>query len=90
MSDDRFTEIPIPDSFFLKIGNAEIEMRPMDHDDVRFVSQNVPGGKFGFEISASYSYAGHKCTQNICLDREGARALRDALDEALEADRRDY
>ena len=87
---DRFTTLPTPDRFFLSIEPAEVEMRPMSHeeDDVRFTAQNVPGGTFGFEIAASYEYAGRQCHQHVCLDREGAEALRDALDDALAADRR--
>jgi hypothetical protein len=83
---DRFTDIPTPDRFFLQVDLVEIEMRPMDHDDIRFTTQNVPGGKFGFEIAASYEYAGYDCKQHVCLDREGAEALYDALGEALGKD----
>lgn len=85
---DRYTEIPTPDRFFLQVDPVEIDMRPMDHDDVRFETQLVPGGRFGFEICTGYDYAGYDCKQNITLDRDGAEALRDALDKALESDRR--
>ncbi|WP_049987126.1 hypothetical protein [Halobellus rufus] len=89
-ADSRFTDLPVPDRFFLSVDPVEIEMRPHPHeeDDIRFSAQNVPGGQFGFEIAASYEYAGRQCHQHVCLDREGAEALRDALDEALESDRR--
>lgn len=90
MSDDveRFVELPTPDRFFQQIGSADIEMRPMDHDEVTFKTQLVPGGTFGFEISSSYSYAGYDCKQHVCLDREGAEALYERLGDVLEADPR--
>lgn len=85
---DRFTELPTPDRFFIQIEPAEIEMQPMDHDDVDFHMQLVPGGSFAVELSASYSYAGRECNQHLSLDREGAEELYDALGKALEEDRR--
>ena len=85
---DRFTDLPQPDRFFMQIEPAEIEMQPMDHDDVDFRMQLVPGGSFGVELSAHYSYAGRDCIQNLSLDREGAKALHEALGKALEQDHR--
>ena len=85
---DRFTDLPQPDRFFMQIEPAEIEMQPMDHDDVSFRMQVVPGGGFAVEISANYSYAGRECTQNLSLDREAAQALYETLGEALEEDDR--
>ncbi|WP_117364975.1 hypothetical protein [Natrarchaeobaculum sulfurireducens] len=84
---DRFTDLPVPDRFFLQISSAEIDYRVEDweRDEIRFSAQNVPGGKFGFEIAAAYSYAGYDCKQHFLLDVEGAVALRKALGEALEA-----
>ncbi len=82
---DRYTELPKPDFIYQQVGDVEIDMEVFDHDDsVSLRGQNVPGGKFGFEIALSYSYIGYDCVQNICLDRDGAEALRDALDEALD------
>ena len=85
---DRFHELPTPDRFFMQIEPAEIEMQPMAHDDVEFKMQFIPGGKFGVELSAHYSYAGRDCIQNLSLDREGAEALHEALGKALEDPRR--
>lgn len=85
---ERYTDLGHPDSFFQRIGDAELEMRPMDHDDgISLTTQLVPGGKFGFEIAASYTYIGYECNQNICLDRESAEKLYEALGEALESPR---
>lgn len=86
---ERFEEHPDPDRFFMEIEPAEVEMVVYDHDDVSFKSQLVPGGSFGFELSARYSYAGRDCTQIISLDREAAEALHERLGEVLEADHRD-
>ena len=86
---ERFVEHPVPDRFFQQIGPADFEMRPMDHDEVTFKSQLVPGGTFGFEISSSYSYAGKDFKQHVCLDREGAEDLYERLGEVLEADPRE-
>jgi len=88
-ADSRFTDLPTPDRFFLQVDPVEIEMRPHPHEEeeVRFSAQNVPGGRFGFEIAASYEYGGRQCHQHVTLDREGAEALRDALNEALGSDR---
>jgi len=85
---ERFVEHPDPDRFFQKIEPAEVETRVMDHDDVTFKTQFVPGGKFGFEISARYSYAGRDCTQIITLNRAATESLADRLDRVLESDRR--
>jgi len=85
---DRFTELPTPDRFFMQIEPAEIEMQPMGRDDVDFRMQVVPGGSFAIVLSASYSYAGRDCIQNLSLDREGAKALHEALGKALEVDSR--
>ncbi|SEO70015.1 hypothetical protein SAMN05216388_101738 [Halorientalis persicus] len=86
---ERFKEHPDPDRFFMQIEPAEIEMQPMDHDDVTFKTQLVPGGSFGFELSARYSYAGRDCTQCICLGREATEALYERLGEILEVDHRE-
>ena len=86
---DRFVEHSVPDRFFQQIGSAEIEMRPMDHDEVVFKSQLVPGGTFGFELSSTYSYAGYDCKQHVCLGRGAAEDLYERLGEVLEADPRD-
>lgn len=85
----RFEEHPDPDRFFMQIEPAEIEMQPMDHDDVTFKTQLVPGGSFAVELSARYSYAGRDCTQSISLGREATEALYERLGEILEADHRD-
>jgi len=85
---DRFGEHPTPVRFFQKIGQAELEMDPMDHDEVTFKSQHVPGGRFGVELSASYTYAGRECTQIISLDRDAAESLHDRLGEILDKDQR--
>jgi hypothetical protein len=83
---ERFVEHPDPDRFFIQIEPAEIEMEVHDHDDVTFKTQRVPGGRFGVEISARYTYAGRDCTQIISLNRESAESLRDRLNEVLESD----
>ncbi|WP_135302616.1 hypothetical protein [Haloarcula amylovorans] len=83
---ERFTNIPTPDRFFVSVGpKLDINHRPMDHEkeDIRFTGQNVPGGKFGFELAASYNHAGYDVNQHVCLDRDGAVALFDALANAL-------
>jgi hypothetical protein len=85
---ERFVEHPMPDSIFQQIGDAEIDYHPMDHEDVTFKSQVVPGGSFGFELSLSYDYIGFDCVQNVSLDREAAEALHERLGRALEADPR--
>jgi hypothetical protein len=85
---ERFVEHPDPDRFFQQIEPAEIETRVMDHDDVTFKSQFVPGGKFGVELSARYTYAGRECTQTITLDRDATESLYKRLDRVLESDRR--
>lgn len=84
---DRFTDLPTPDRFFLQLSSAEIDYRVEDweRDEIRFSGQNVPGGRFGFEIAASYTYAGYDCKQHFTLDVEGAVALRKALGDALES-----
>jgi hypothetical protein len=90
MSDaERFEEHPDPDRLFMEIEPAEVEMEVFDHDDVQFKSQLVPGGSFGFELSARYSYAGRECTQIISLDRAAAESLHSRLTEVLEADHRE-
>lgn len=86
---ERFEEHPDPDRLFMEIEPAEIEMEVFDHDDVSFKSQLVPGGSFGFELSARFEYAGRDCTQIISLDREAAEALHQRLDEVLEVDHRE-
>jgi len=86
---ERFEEHPNPDRFFMEIEPAEVEMEVFDHDDVTFKSQLVPGGSFGFEISARYSYAGRDCTQTISLDRDAAESLYERLGDVLEADDRE-
>jgi len=90
MSDEfeRFKEHPTPDRFFQQIGPAEVEMNPMDHDEVTFKTQHVPGGRFGLEISARYSYAGRDCTQILTLDRKTAEALHERLGKILAEDPR--
>jgi len=90
MSDgiDRFEEHPTPDRFFQQIGQAELEMEPMDHDEVTFKSQHVPGGRFAVELSARYTYAGRECTQIMTLDRKAAEALHERLEEILDKDHR--
>ncbi|ELZ84422.1 hypothetical protein C453_12786 [Haloferax elongans ATCC BAA-1513] len=85
---ERFTDLPAPDRFFMQIEPAEIEMRVFDDDDVEFKLQHVPGGSFGTELSARYSYAGRDCVQIISMDREATEELRDTLDEILEVDSR--
>lgn len=85
---ERFVELPTPDRFFQKIGDGELEMRPMESDDVAVQTQFVAGGAFGFEISCEYEYAGFDCSQHITLDREAAEALYERLDRVLESDRR--
>lgn len=85
---DRFVEHPTPDRFFQQIEPAEIEMRPMDHDEVTFKSQLIPGGSFGIELSATYSYAGRECKQHLSLNREAAEDLYERLGEILETDHR--
>lgn len=82
---DRFTDLPTPDRFFLSIGGAEVDMRPMEHDDVRFTAQNVPGGRFGLELAAAYSYAGYDCKQHVTFDVDGAVELRNTIDAAIES-----
>ncbi|MEA5387150.1 hypothetical protein VB779_08815 [Haloarculaceae archaeon H-GB11] len=91
MSEDveRFESHPTPDRFFMQIEPAEIEMQPMDHDDVTFRSQLIPGGSFGVELVARYTYAGRECSQHISLDREATEDLYERLGEVLEADARD-
>jgi len=86
---ERFEEHPDPDRFFMEIEPAEVEMEVFEHDDVAFKSQHVPGGSFGFELSARYSYAGRDCTQIISLDREAAESLHERLSEVLEVDDRE-
>lgn len=86
---DRFVKHPVPDRFFIQIEPAEVEMRPMDHDDVTFKTQLVPGGRFGLELSAQYSYAGRDCKQCISLNRDAAEDLYERLGEVLEVDRRE-
>jgi len=90
MSDEleRFEDHPKPDRVFQQIGEAELDMEIMDHDEVTFKSQHVPGGSFGFELSARYTYAGRECTQILSLDREAAEALHERLGEILENDPR--
>ena len=85
---ERFVELPTPDRFFQRIGDAELEMRVRDADAATVRTQFVPGGAFGFEISCEYSYAGYDCNQHITLDREAAEALYERLDRVLESDRR--
>ena len=84
----RHTDLPAPDRFFQAIGDGEVDMEVLDHDEVRFRTNHVPGGSFGLELIASYSYAGYDCRQHISLTRESAEALRDTLDEILESDPR--
>jgi len=86
---ERFVDHPTPDRFFLQIEPAEIEMQPLDHDDVTFKSQVVPGGRFGVELTASYTYAGRDCSQHLTLDREAAESLHERLGEVLEVDPRE-
>lgn len=85
---ERFEEHPDPDRFFMQIEPAEVETEVLDHDEVTFKTQLVPGGRFGFEISARYSYAGRDCAQIMTLDREAAESLHERLGEVLEADSR--
>jgi len=91
MSEDveRFVEHPTPDRFSIQIEPAEVEMRPMDRDDVTFESQLVPGGTFALELTAKYSYAGRDCSQHISLNRDAAEDMYERLGEVLEADPRD-
>jgi hypothetical protein len=86
---ERFEEHSDPDRFFMQIEPAEIEMQPLDHDDVTFKTQLVPGGSFAVELSARYSYAGRDCTQCISLGREATEELYERLGEVLEADHRE-
>lgn len=86
---ERFEEHPKPDRFFMQIEPAEVEMEVYDHDEVTFKTQLVPGGSFGVEISATYSYAGRECKQHMSLGREAAEDLHERLGEVLEGDRRD-
>ena len=86
---ERFEEHPNPDRFFMEIEPAEVEMEVFDHDEVTFKSQHVPGGSFGLELSARYSYAGRDCTQIISLDRDAAESLHERLNEVLEVDDRE-
>lgn len=86
---ERFEEHCGPDRLFMQIEPAEVEMEVYDHDDVTFKTQLVPGGSFGFEISARYQYAGRDCTQIISLDRQAAEDLHQRLDEVLEVDQRE-
>lgn len=86
---ERFVEHPSPDRFFMEIEPAEVEVDVHDHDDVSFRSQCVPGGQFGFELAARYTYAGRDCTQIISLDRGAAESLYERLGEILEVDSRD-
>ena len=86
---ERFVEHPAPDRFFMQIEPAEVEMVVHDHDDVTFKSQLVPGGSFGVELTASYSYAGRDCKQHLSLDRDAAESLHERLGEVLEADSRE-
>jgi len=90
MSDEleRFVEHPDPDRFFTQIGPAEVEMDVHDHDEVSFKSQHVPGGRFGFELSARFTYAGRDCVQIVSLNRAAAEDLYERLGEVLEADPR--
>lgn len=86
MSDqpERFVEHPDPDRLFVQIEPAEVEMEVHDHDDVSFKSQHVPGGRFGFELSARYTYAGRDCVQIVSLDRAAAESLYERLGDVLE------
>jgi len=86
---ERFVEHPDPDRFFMQIEPAEVETQVLDHDDVTFKTQVVPGGRFAFEISARYTYAGRDCTQCISLDREAAESLHQRLGKVLEVDGRE-
>lgn len=86
---ERFVEHPSPDRFFMQIEPAEIEMRVHDHDDVTFKTQLVPGGSFGVELTASYSYGGRDCKQHLSLNRGAAESLHERLGEILEADPRE-
>jgi len=86
---ERFVEHPNPDRFFMQIEPAEVETQVLDHDDVTFKTQLVPGGRFGFEISAKYTYAGRDCTQCISLNREAAESLHQRLGKVLEGDGRE-
>lgn len=86
---ERFAEHPDPDRFASKIGQADVETRVMDRDDVTFRTQLVPGGSFGFELSTKFSYASYDCSQHISLDREAAESLYERLGEVLEADPRE-
>jgi len=85
---ERFVEHPDPDRFFMQIEPAEVEMDVHDHDDVELKSQHVPGGRFGFELSARYTYAGRDCTQIMSLNRAAAESLYERLGEVLEVDPR--
>ena len=86
---ERFVIHPTPERLFVQIEPTEVEMRPMDHDDVTFKSQLVPGGTFALELTAKYSYAGRDCHQHISLNREAAEELHERLGEVLEADPRE-
>lgn len=88
-STERFVEHPDPDRFFMQIEPAEVEVEVLSHDDVTFKTQLVPGGQFGFEISARYTYAGRECSQYISLDREAAESLYRRLGTVLESDDRE-
>lgn len=85
---DRFVEHPDPDRLFVQIEPAEIEMDVYEHDDVTLKSQHVPGGRFAFELSARFTYAGRDCVEIITLDREAAESLHDRLDDVLTEDDR--
>jgi len=86
---ERFVEHPNPDRFFMQIEPAEVEMEVHDHDEVTFKSQLVPGGSFGVELTASYTYAGRDCKQHLSLDRDAAESLHKRLGEVLEVDSRE-
>jgi hypothetical protein len=85
---ERFQDHPTPDRFFQQIGQAEIEMRVTESDDVSFRTNVVPGGTFCVELSASYTYAGYDCKQHVSLTREAAKDLHDRLEAVLDEDPR--
>lgn len=77
-------ELPAPTRFYQAISSAEVDMEVMEGvDEVRLDARRVPGGRFGFELSASYDYAGMECRQVVDLDREGAEALCRAVASTL-------